>query len=57
MLGTDAPKEQIDSLRKELWLDRPFFIQSVWLFNALQGDLGTSVYYKESVVSVFGTSV
>jgi len=44
MLGVDASQERIDSLRKELWLDRPLLIQYThWLFNALQGDMGKSV--------------
>lgn len=54
MLGTDAPQAQIESLRKELWLDRPFLVQyGHWLSNTLKGDLGTSVLYHEKISSLF----
>lgn len=37
-------EEQLDVLRHELGLDRPLIVQyGDWLFNALQGDLGTSI--------------
>jgi peptide/nickel transport system permease protein len=50
MLGIDASPEQIDALRKELWLDRPLIVQyGHWLSNAIQGDLGKSVLYDEDV--------
>ena len=56
MLGMDAPQEQIDALRSELWLDRPFVVQyGHWLFNAVQGDLGKSIFYRDSVTSIFAT--
>jgi peptide/nickel transport system permease protein len=58
MLGTDAPKEQIKELQKELWLDRPFLVQyGHWLFNAIQGDLGRSLYYRDTVTAVFSNRV
>ncbi|HEY78962.1 MAG TPA: ABC transporter permease [Dehalococcoidia bacterium] len=50
MLGIDAGPEQIEALRKELWLDRPLVVQyGHWLSNAIQGDLGKSVLYDEDV--------
>jgi peptide/nickel transport system permease protein len=50
MLGMDASPEQIEALRKELWLDRPLIVQyGHWLSNAIQGDLGKSVVYREPV--------
>jgi peptide/nickel transport system permease protein len=50
MLGIDVSPEQIDALRKELWLDRPLIVQyGHWLSNAIQGDLGKSVLYDEAV--------
>ncbi len=53
MLGVDASQERIDSLRKELWLDRPLVIQyGHWLFNAVQGDLGKSVSYREDATGI-----
>jgi peptide/nickel transport system permease protein len=56
MLGTNATREQIDSLRKELWLDRPFLVQyGHWFYNALHGDLGTSVIYREPITDIFAS--
>jgi peptide/nickel transport system permease protein len=56
MLGIDVSQEQIDALRKELWLDRPLAVQyGHWLFNAIQGDLGKSVIYREDVTGFIAT--
>jgi peptide/nickel transport system permease protein len=53
MLGTDAAKEQVDALRKDLWLDRPLLVQyGHWFSNALQGNFGKSITYFEDVTSV-----
>jgi peptide/nickel transport system permease protein len=53
MVGADAPQEQVDSLRHELWLDRPVIVQyGHWLGNALSGNLGTSLVYRENVVDL-----
>ena len=53
MLGPDAPREQVEALRKELWLDRPFFMQYAhWFGNVLQGDFGKSITYSEDVTDV-----
>jgi peptide/nickel transport system permease protein len=50
MLGIDASQKLVDSLRKELWLDRPILVQYVhWLGNALKGDFGISVQYQTDV--------
>jgi peptide/nickel transport system permease protein len=50
MLGIDASQKLVDSLRKELWLDRPLLVQYVhWLGNALKGDFGISVQYQTDV--------
>ena len=54
MLGLDARPEQIQALRHELWLDRPFLIQyGHWVGNALHGDLGDSLMYKDPISSIF----
>ena len=56
MLGTNATKEQIDSLRKELWLDRPFLVQyGHWFSNALQGNMGMSIIYREPITRIFAS--
>jgi peptide/nickel transport system permease protein len=53
MLGVDASREQIDALRKELWLDRPVLMQYVhWLSNALHGDFGKSVSFREDAAGI-----
>ncbi|MBN1190078.1 MAG: ABC transporter permease [Dehalococcoidales bacterium] len=50
ILGLQASREQLDALRKELWLDRPLLEQyGHWLTDAIQGDLGKSVMYKRNV--------
>jgi peptide/nickel transport system permease protein len=54
MLGLDARPEQIEELRHELWLDRPFLVQyGHWLGNLFQGDLGNSLMYKDPISSIF----
>ena len=54
ILGYSAPTEQIEALRKELWLDRPILVQYWhWASNALLGDLGQSVRYREAVTDLF----
>lgn len=56
MLGTDASKAQIDALRKELWLDRPFLVQYAhWFNNVLHGNLGESIAYNDPVIDLFAT--
>jgi peptide/nickel transport system permease protein len=54
MLGVEAKREEVEAMRKELWLDRPFLVQyGHWLSNAFQGDLGKSLMYRESVTGIF----
>lgn len=54
MLGTDATIEQIKALQKELWLDRPVVIQYIhWFSDALRGNLGTSIMYRDPIVDMF----
>jgi peptide/nickel transport system permease protein len=53
MLGMDVSQERIDSLRKELWLDRPVLVQyGHWLAGALRGDLGKSVSFREDAAGI-----
>ena len=53
MLYDTAPEEEVQAMRKALGLDQPLHLQ-YWLFltNALRGDLGRSLYYKESAVRI-----
>lgn len=54
MLGIEAKKEEVEAMRKELGLDRPFIVQyGHWLSNIFHGDLGKSLMYRESVASLF----
>lgn len=42
--------ERLDQMRHELGLDRPLLVQYAdWLWNALHGDLGTSIRYNRPV--------
>jgi peptide/nickel transport system permease protein len=53
-LGLSASPDQIEVLRHELWLDRPFFVQYYhWISNALQGDFGISLSYRDPIISIF----
>ncbi len=53
MLGLEATQEQRDTLRAELWLDRPVMVQyGHWLGNFITGDFGKSVMYREDVGSL-----
>jgi peptide/nickel transport system permease protein len=53
MLGSQATQEQIESVRHELWLDRPLPEQYIhWVGNAVRGDFGTSIMYREPVTSL-----
>jgi len=53
MLGLDARPEQIQALRHELWLDRPFLVQYIhWIDNLVHGDLGDSLMYRDPISSV-----
>jgi peptide/nickel transport system permease protein len=50
--GEDASPQQIEQVRTELGLDRPFLTQYVdWLQGAVRLDLGDSLYSKQPVVS------
>ena len=56
ILGNDVSQEQIDLLRHELWLDRPFIVQYWhWLSNAVKGDFGKSMIYRLPVSDLFAS--
>lgn len=47
-------QEQIDAVKKELGLDRPFLVQyGSWLFHAVQGDFGFSYMAKNRLLTKF----
>jgi peptide/nickel transport system permease protein len=50
ILGPDAPAAQVDRLRHNLGLDRPLFVQlSVWFGRLARGDLGDSIFLRQTV--------
>jgi peptide/nickel transport system permease protein len=53
MLYDTAPEEEVQAMRKTLGLDQPLYLQ-YWLFlsNALRGNLGRSLYYKEPALRI-----
>ncbi len=45
-LGTEATPERVEALRKEMGLDRPFFVRyGDWLLSFVRGDMGESYSY------------
>jgi len=49
---TVATPEAIATMRRELGLDKPFFIRyGTWLLNSLQGDFGNSYITKQPVLN------
>ncbi len=53
MLGDMAAMDEIEALRHEMGLDRPLVEQFViWIGRVAQGDLGTSIFFQEPVLSV-----
>ncbi|WP_028066654.1 ABC transporter permease [Solirubrobacter soli] len=56
--GRTLPPEAVAQLRAQYHLDDPLLSRYVhWLGNALHGDLGVSITYRESVASVIGTRI
>jgi peptide/nickel transport system permease protein len=55
-LGEFATKAKVEELRRELWLDRPLWMQYLrWASNMLHGNLGISFTYRKSVASLIAT--
>lgn len=53
LLGDTATPEEVAALTRELGLDEALWTQYlIWLGNVLQGDLGTSVFFGDPVLSV-----
>lgn len=56
MLGEQAPQEQLEALRQELWLDRPLIVQyGHWLSNSIRGDLGRSITQGSDVSTLIAS--
>lgn len=55
IVGENATPERIEAVTRELGLDRPVLVQYAdWLWRALNGDLGASVYSREPVLKLIG---
>jgi len=53
LLGDTATPEEIASLMSEMGLNEPLWKQYIlWFSNVLKGDLGTSIFFNEPVLSV-----
>jgi len=53
MLGPTATEEQVDLVNESLGVDRPLLVRYVdYVWNALQGDFGTSYTFNVSVTQV-----
>lgn len=57
-LGFLASQDQVEKMRVEMHLDKPFIVQYYyWLTNLLQGDLGKSSYTRRPVTTDLGQYV
>lgn len=53
MLSDDATPEEIAAMEERLGLDKPVLVQFVqWMGNAVKGDLGESIYYRQPVLQI-----
>ena len=53
MLPDDATQEEIAALEERMGLDQPIPVQfAKWIGNAIQGDLGNSLYYNRPVTEL-----
>ena len=54
MLPPDTPRETVAAFQREFGLDQPLWIQyAQFVGNALHGDFGKSIRYKEPVAALF----
>ena len=55
LLGQMATPETVAAIRRDLGLDQPLYVRYFdWVFNILQGDMGTSLANKREVTTVIG---
>lgn len=58
LLSPSATQADVDAVRIELGLNGTIFEQyMVWLSRALQGDLGNSIYFRESVTALLASAL
>jgi peptide/nickel transport system permease protein len=56
MLGEGATQEQIQAFRTRMGFDEPLLVQyGSFLWRAVRGDFGTSLYYQESNIGLIAT--
>jgi peptide/nickel transport system permease protein len=54
--GFNATPERVEEIRHSLGLDQPFLVQfSNWWWKIAHGDLGQSIFYRDSVASEIAT--
>jgi peptide/nickel transport system permease protein len=54
LLPITATQEEVEATRRYYGLDKPLYQQyAIWLFRAVQGDLGKSIMTKHSVTDLF----
>lgn len=57
-VGTEGDQEAIESIRVELGLDQPIYIQYVrWLGRVLQGDFGNSFISKQPAINLLAAKL
>ncbi|MCM3692977.1 ABC transporter permease [Neobacillus niacini] len=55
LLGPEASPEQVEQIREELGLNRSLPVQYfTWVGNAIKGDLGKSIAFREDVTGIIG---
>lgn len=53
ILGPYAMQDQVDTLTRQMGLDRPVWVRYVeWIGNVLRGDFGESIVYRQPVAEV-----
>jgi len=56
LAGEDASPADVERIREQYGLNRPIIVQyGEWLWQALRGDLGRSLFYPESVANLIMT--
>lgn len=56
--GDPPSEEQVQELRRQLGLDKPLVVQYLYYVrDALQGDLGRSIFLKREVLDIIGDNV
>lgn len=58
MLGEFAQPAEIESMREALGLNKPILVQyKDFVWNAIHGDFGDSIYYKKPVLTLIGQRI